>query len=558
MANKIKESNITDGAVTSDKIAPGTVNADRLAGSIPGSKIAPATIDTPNIAPAAVTAPTIAPGAITTTQISPSAGIVSSQIAPGTIANDRLANTGITINGTTIALGASGSIVAGTDWQSVVVADGSTGTTASAGEGYFIDTTSATHTITLPADGSSTIGDTIIIRDYAGTFATNNVTLTSTAKISGVDVDGTLSTNDLVVTVVYVDSTKGWVTIENEAKAVGATVPVFVTATGGTVTESGDYKIHTFTGDGCFVVSSVGNPAGSDSVDYLVVAGGGGTPGLSFNNTPSGGGGAGGLRASATTYSIGCNPAGPLVCGVSAVPVTATTYPVTVGGGGAGGSSGPGNSGASGSNSSFSTITSAGGGKGGHPASAAADNGGSGGGGTSNSDAGTGNTPPVTPPQGNPGGVGVANPTNPSPGSDNTGLGGGGGAIQPGFSGGTQTPGGGGGDGGDGAGFTNGAFGASNGECVSCVQYFAGGGAGGVYTPNPTPNPGGIGGLGGGGNGGSPSNPSCVTSPARVGQNGTANTGGGGASSGGAPSPSDNFVGQAGGKGIVVIRYKFQ
>src|SRR6056300_658291 len=119
MSNRIKESNITPGAVTSDKIAPGTISASN-----------------------------ITPGTITTTQI-----------APGTIANDRLANTGITINGTTIALGASGSIVAGTDWQSVVVADGSTGTTASAGEGYFIDTTSAAHTVTLP--GSPTLGDTI-------------------------------------------------------------------------------------------------------------------------------------------------------------------------------------------------------------------------------------------------------------------------------------------------------------------------------------------------------------------------------------------------------------
>jgi hypothetical protein len=37
----------------------------------------------------------------------------------------------------------------------------------------------------------------------------------------------------------------------------------YVTATGGTVTTSGDYKIHSFTGDGCFVVSSAGNPVGS-------------------------------------------------------------------------------------------------------------------------------------------------------------------------------------------------------------------------------------------------------------------------------------------------------
>src|SRR6056300_499544 len=218
MANKIKESNITDGAVTSDKIAPGTVSADRLAGSIPGSKIAPSTIDTPNIAPAAITgplmgpaavgAPNISPGAITTTQISPTAGIVSGQIAPGTIANDRLANTGITINGTTIALGASGDISAGTDWQSVITAAGGSNT-AVAGEGYFIDTTSNTHTINLPASPSQ--GDEVTIVDYAGTFGTNNVTVgRNGSNIDGFATDAVLNTNKLSVRFVYIDSTRGW------------------------------------------------------------------------------------------------------------------------------------------------------------------------------------------------------------------------------------------------------------------------------------------------------------------------------------------------------------
>jgi hypothetical protein len=42
-------------------------------------------------------------------------------------------------------------------------------------------------------------------------------------------------------------------------------VPTFISATGGTITTSGDFKIHSFTGDGCFVVSTTGNPAGSTS-----------------------------------------------------------------------------------------------------------------------------------------------------------------------------------------------------------------------------------------------------------------------------------------------------
>jgi hypothetical protein len=55
-----------------------------------------------------------------------------------------------------------------------------------------------------------------------------------------------------------------------------ASGPAFIEATGGTITESGDYKIHTFTSDGTFTVTNKGNPTGSNTVDYLVVAGGGG------------------------------------------------------------------------------------------------------------------------------------------------------------------------------------------------------------------------------------------------------------------------------------------
>ena len=53
-------------------------------------------------------------------------------------------------------------------------------------------------------------------------------------------------------------------------------VSKFIAATGGTVTTCGNFKIHTFTGPGTFCVSCAGNAAGSNTVDYLVVAGGGG------------------------------------------------------------------------------------------------------------------------------------------------------------------------------------------------------------------------------------------------------------------------------------------
>ena len=56
---------------------------------------------------------------------------------------------------------------AGVDWQSVFTGDGSTGLTAVAGRGYFIDTTSGTVTVTLPASPSA--GDVVVLKDYART-----------------------------------------------------------------------------------------------------------------------------------------------------------------------------------------------------------------------------------------------------------------------------------------------------------------------------------------------------------------------------------------------------
>ena len=45
----------------------------------------------------------------------------------------------------------------------------------------------------------------------------------------------------------------------------------FIQATGGTVTTSGDFKIHTFTGGGTFCVSAVGTNPACNVVDYMAV-----------------------------------------------------------------------------------------------------------------------------------------------------------------------------------------------------------------------------------------------------------------------------------------------
>jgi hypothetical protein len=393
--------------------------------------------------------------------------------------------------------------------------------TAVSGNGYFINTTSGGVTVNLPAGVAGAI---VALADYAATWNTNNVTVNAngTEKIGGVaSAPATLNTQGQAVTLVYVDSTEGWINV-GDATAVAGNA--FVTATGGTITTCGDYKIHTFTGPGTFTVTNVGTPAGSTTVDYLVVAGGGGG-----NRNVGGGGGAGGFRQ---------NFPSPTTAGL---PVSVTSYPITVGGGGIGGVQ-PATCSTSGSNSVFSTITSAGGGF--ARGDGTSGSGGSGGGATYNqpspvSIGGTGNTPPTSPPQGNNGGGGFNGP--------NGSAGGGGGASAAGSNGPNCT--------------NSGPGGAGTATSISGSSVtYAGGGGGGVYLASA--GSAGNGGIGGGGGGSSPpigtngtgGSPGGQTGTAPIGGAGGTNTGGGGG--GGAGNPSSN--GGAGGSGIVVIRYKFQ
>ena len=93
----------------------------------------------------------------------------------------------------------------GTSWQAV----DTTGFTAVAGEGYFCNTTSAAFTATLPA--SPSLGDECTFVDYAGTFDTNNLTVgRNSEKINGSAADLTVSVERAAFTLVYTDSTQGW------------------------------------------------------------------------------------------------------------------------------------------------------------------------------------------------------------------------------------------------------------------------------------------------------------------------------------------------------------
>ena len=418
--------------------------------------------------------------------------------------------------GSTITLGASGDSIAlasgasqsgfgrsgSVDWQTSSIKTATF--TAANGEGYFCNTSGGAFTVNLPAGSAGAI---VAVSDYTRTFQTNNLTISpnGSEKIGGIANDVTLSTEGQSATFVYVDSTEGWINVQETSNSV--TGRSFIAATGGTVTTSGNCKIHTFTGPGTFCVSSISSNAPENVVSYLVIAGGG----ANHNGNPVGGGGAGGYREiknPLTPYTASpldgyCTPA-------NRVSITATAFPITVG---AGGTPAPTLCGAKGSNSIFSTITSTGGGASGDPAGGP---GGSGGGGRQGGNpGGSGNTPPVTPAQGNDGGAGD-----------------GGGS--------TQRGGGGGGAGAAGAtGAASGNGGAGVTSSINGTPTARGGGGGGGSENQSA----GSGGSGGGGNGGQ--YPSCTAA-----SNGTANTGGG---AGGGYSARKN-----GGSGIVIIRYKFQ
>ena len=84
-----------------------------------------------------------------------------------------------------------------------------TNTTATAGTYYFINTTSAAITLTLPA--VATLGDTVRIIDGAGTFATNNLTISRNGNpIQGSATDMTVNTDGAAFDLVYYNATSGW------------------------------------------------------------------------------------------------------------------------------------------------------------------------------------------------------------------------------------------------------------------------------------------------------------------------------------------------------------
>jgi hypothetical protein len=191
------------------------------------------------------------------------------KLSPRSGTDITLGNSGtdfIVPSGATITVNSGGQIVNngtsegfGIAWQAVTTA--ATLTTI-AGKGYPINTTSNACTVTLPS--SASVGDQVQLVDYAGTFATNNITLTSSLNIEGAADDKLLTTNREGVIITYVDATQGWVASSGVNSGTQALDPL-------------PYDI-----------------------DFLVVAGGGGS-GSAKTGSGSGAGGGGGYRTSTQT-----------------------------------------------------------------------------------------------------------------------------------------------------------------------------------------------------------------------------------------------------------------
>ena len=100
-------------------------------------------------------------------------------------------------------------LAAGISWQSVVT--GST-LTAVAGNGYWINTTSNACTITLPS--SASVGDTIILGDYARNWGTNGIVIDSNGLNYQSDddtYDVEYGTDGLALGITYMNATQGWI-----------------------------------------------------------------------------------------------------------------------------------------------------------------------------------------------------------------------------------------------------------------------------------------------------------------------------------------------------------
>jgi len=176
-------------------------------------------------------------------------------------------------------------------------------------------------TVTLTASFDGNINDPVYA--WSGPSGTTAPVSTETSNVLTWTAAGSQDSGDYTVTV-----TSATASDSPQQATVTLTYNIYISATGGTITTDGDFKIHTFTSSDTFTISW--NP-NSTSLEYLICAAGG----AGWPLGTGGGGGGGGVLTGTTTKSVG-------------------SYPLTVGSGGSG----------SGGDSSIFNLTAEGGGEG--------------------------------------------------------------------------------------------------------------------------------------------------------------------------------------------------
>lgn len=345
-------------------------------------------------------------------------------------------------------------------------------------------------------------------------FLSSNLVVNFTQVSDAIDVDVTVtptSATSASVTVpssVYSNVTAGnavSIQVTNSDGSSSSVVSKTATAlpSGGTITTSGNYRIHTFTSSGQFT-----NTIAGLSVEYLVIAGGGGG-----GAHRGGGAGAGGYRTNVSGQTSGGGASAESSMTLSDV----RDYTATVGAGGSASGTAQTDDGGQGSNSVFNGITSLGGGLGRSDDEAGA-SGGSGSGSGGGAWGGTGGSGTA--------GQGYAGGSNSGANNYGNSGSGGGGAGGAGLSSSGQW-------GAGGAGVSSNITGSS------VTRASGGGGGSGNASSEPAT-------AGGGGKG-------ANTNDSATANYGTVNTGGGGG--GGAQTAGANAAGGQGGSGIVIVRY---
>jgi hypothetical protein len=192
----------------------------------------------------------------------------------------------------------------GISWQSSVK---TSGFTATAGEGYFCNTTSAGFTVTLPA--TPTAGQQVALVDYAGTFDTNALIISPNGnKIEGGTSNLVLSGEREGVLLVYIDSTQGWLATSGINEGTDALSPApysidFLVIAGGGSGGAGGTP---------YTNGNNGSNSSISGAGLSTITSNGGGYGASYGASPNAGGngGSGGGGGSSSTVGTGNSGAG--------------------------------------------------------------------------------------------------------------------------------------------------------------------------------------------------------------------------------------------------------